>query len=95
MFEEYSYNNEESVITPSEEQRNPLLATYASEKSATIKTSNKGISLSEKGIFITAFTNNKNGPGDLFRLREQKGKNADQSISLPRNSDWRFAQAWH
>lgn len=86
------YENEASVITPSEEIRNPLMASLAGGNAGTIPISEKGIELSEKGILITAFGKNQDGEGDLIRFWEQNGKNVSCIITLPPKSHYQSAQ---
>lgn len=83
------YSNEKSIITPSEEFRNPLLAEFSAGDPGELPASAEGISLSEKGLLITAFKKDKNG--DLLRLWEQKGENVSCTISLPPGSNYRSA----
>ena len=86
------YSNAQSIVIPSEEFRNPLLVALATGKPGKISPSAKGICLSEKGILITSFGKNRDGEGDLIRLWEQNGKNTTCKITLPYESQYKFAQ---
>lgn len=85
------YENEASVITPSEEIRNPLMAGHAYGNAGNMPVSSQGISLSEKGILITAFEKNQDGIGTVLRLWEQAGKTRNIEVHLPEGHDFKFA----
>ena len=86
------YSNEKSLVTPSEEFRNPLFAEFISGKPGEMPVSTTGIQISEKGIFVTAFKNDKSGQGDLLRFWEQAGQNSNCKITLPGNNKYRWAK---
>ncbi len=78
-----NYNNEKSVITPSEEFRVPLLAEFAPGNNGMLPVSAKGIELSMKGVLVTAFGRNPYGDGLILRLWEQAGNSGKCVVSLP------------
>ncbi len=87
-----NYSNAPSVVTPSEEFRNPLLTALASGKPGALPVTGNGVSLSEKGILVTAFGKNRDGAGDLIRLWEQNGVNTKCVVTLPKESTYKIAQ---
>jgi alpha-mannosidase len=78
-----NFDNEKSIITPSEEFRVPLIADYSPGNNGMIPVSARGIELSMKGVLVTAFGRNPYGNGLILRLWEQAGKNGKCIISLP------------
>ena len=78
-----SYGNEKSLITPIEETRTPLLATYVEGKGGLLPRMASGITLSKKGILLTAYGPNRNGDGDVLRLWEQAGETGKCIITIP------------
>ena len=66
------YDSEASFITPSEETRSPLKGVFYDGPKGKSPLVTEGISLSRKGILITAFKNEADGK--LLRLWEQAGK---------------------
>ena len=78
-----SYGNEKSLITPIEETRTPLLATYVEGKGGLVPRMASGITLSKKGILLTAYGPNRNGDGDVLRLWEQAGETGKCIITIP------------
>lgn len=80
------YDNEMSLITPTEETRVPLMATYTDGKAGSLPASGEGITLSRKGVLITAFGPNTDGEGDVLRLWEQSGEKGKCTVRLPGES---------
>ena len=78
-----SYDSEKSIITPSEEFRVPILATFAPVGNGLMPASATGIELSMKGVMVTAFGKNPYGEGLILRLWEQSGKSGKCRVSLP------------
>lgn len=85
------YDPEKSLITPSEETRVPLYATYADGAKGGQPLTNNGISLSLKGSLVTAYGKNRDGDGTILRLWEQAGNEGACTITLPSGS--RFVKA--
>jgi hypothetical protein len=53
---------------------------------------NKGISVSRKGVLVTAFGDDPDGnKGILLRLWEQTGKAGEVTVQLPRDMKLKFA----
>jgi alpha-mannosidase len=80
-----NYENEKDLITPSEEFRMPLKAAFSEGEKGRLPISKQGVSLSEKGILLTAFAPNRDGDGTLLRFWEQAGNSGNCEISLPNN----------
>ncbi len=85
------YNVQESFITPSEETRVPLKAVFYDGAKGAIPTLQKGITLSRKGILITAFGENRDGEGIILRLWEKVGEKGQCKITLPNGSKFNRA----
>jgi hypothetical protein len=87
---------EESLFTPGWEQRQDFLTGYASGSAGTLAPAATGISLSRKGIRITAFCPNpdaENGiPGTLVRMWEQSGRSGEVELALPDGFQATWAQ---
>jgi len=77
------YEAEASFITPSEETRVPLKGVFYEGPKGDSPLVQEGISLSRKGILLTAFK--KEGDGTLLRLWEQSGREGQCQISFPRD----------
>jgi hypothetical protein len=77
------FEAEPSLITPSFEARYPLLAATADGAPGALPVSRSGLELSRKGVLVTAFGANPDGPGTLLRLWEEAGQSSTVKISLP------------
>jgi len=77
------YDAESAIITPSLEARYPLLAAVADGPAGTLPTTSRGLELSRKGIQVTAFGPNPDGPGTFLRLWELAGKSGTVRVRLP------------
>lgn len=86
------YAAESALITPSLEARNPLLAATSDGAPGALPPSRGGLELSRKGILVTAYGSNPDGPGTVLRLWEQAGKSGTVSVRLPEGSSPRQAQ---
>jgi hypothetical protein len=88
------FDNESSLITPSEETRFPLLSTLVADadNAATLPGSAAGVQLSRKGIMVTAFGRNPDGDGTILRLWEQAGKSGQCRVTLPDGAAFTTAQ---
>lgn len=72
-----------SLVTPSLEARDPLLAIACSSKSGTLPATTKGVELSAQGTSVTAFGPNPDGPGIVLRLWECAGVAGPCRVRLP------------
>jgi len=86
------YSNEASIITPTEEIRNPLMTAIANGTAGNLPATGQGIALSAKGILVTAFGKNRDGAGDLIRLWEQNGVHTKSMVYLPMESSYKQVQ---
>ncbi len=77
------FENGGSVVVPSEELRVPLRALIAEGPAGKLPVMNSGISLSRKGVLVTAFGKNPDGRGTLLRLWEQTGNAGTCKVTLP------------
>lgn len=78
------FNNEKSIVTPSEESRSPLLSVLMHNNGGNLPVSAEGIELSQKGILVTAFGKNPDGNGTILRLWEQAGNSGKFTVTLPK-----------
>ncbi len=86
------YENEKDLITPSEEFQSPLLAAFSQGRKGSLPVQNQGISLSRKGILVTALSPENPGEGTILRCWEQAGISGDCIVSLP--EALQLKQAW-
>ena len=78
-----NYENEQSLISPSEEFRSPLKAIMASGKPGTLPVYKEGIRLSKRGVLVTSFGPDVFGSGTVLRLWEQAGEPGRCKVTLP------------
>ena len=74
---------EADLLTPSWEARSSCLATYVDGPAGTLPPVQPGLSLSRKGVLMTAFGRNPDGDGLLLRLWEQAGRDGPCDVRLP------------
>ena len=86
------YAAEPSLITPSLEARYPLLAAVADGAPGALPPTRRGLELSRKGIQITAYGANPDGPGTILRLWEQAGQSGTVKVRLPEGTTVKQAQ---
>jgi alpha-mannosidase len=72
-----------SLIDPSLEARNPLLAAFADSAPGALPPTRHGLEVSRKGILITAYGTNPDGPGTVLRLWELAGQSGTAKVRLP------------
>jgi alpha-mannosidase len=77
------FDAEKDLVTPSEEIREPLQAGLCNYKAGTLPPVKNGITLSRKGIAVTAFGPNPDGDGTLLRLWELAGTGGNCTVKLP------------
>lgn len=85
------YENAPSIVIPSEELRNPLIAVHTSGEAGNLPVSAQGISLSEKGILLSFFGKNRDGEGDMIRLWEQNGHSGKLTVTFPSEAKYSTA----
>lgn len=66
--------------------RLPLLTGFADGPGGTLQPQKAGVSVSRRGALVTAFGENPDGPGIIFRLWEQAGDSGAITVSLPAKS---------
>ena len=81
----------ERDIPPSEETRVPLKGVFYEGSKGDIPVTQEGVSLSRKGILITAFKTNTDGDGMVLRLWEQAGNGGLCEVSLSKGNNYRRA----
>jgi hypothetical protein len=75
----------ENLAIKSMEARLPLLAASANGKAGPLAASATGLTLSRKGVLVTAFGNDPDGnPGTLLRVWEQAGNAGELLVTLPK-----------
>jgi hypothetical protein len=57
-----------------------------------LQVTDTGISLSRKGVSVTAFGPNPDGAGTILRLWEQAGVSGKITVQLPGNASFKSAQ---
>ncbi|MBK8882085.1 MAG: hypothetical protein IPN67_06745, partial [Bacteroidales bacterium] len=86
------FNTESSLYTPGMETRVPLQVACSRVKNGKLKPAQQGISLSRKGVAVTAFGPNTDGEGLIFRVWEQSGRSGELEVKLPSGSEFILAQ---
>lgn len=77
------FEAEKDLVTPSEETLAPMLTGLANGKAGALPSSAAGVALSRKGVTVTAFGPNPDGPGTLLRLWELAGVSGGCTLRLP------------
>lgn len=82
----------ENLAVNAWEARVPLLAVTAGGEGKTLPSAQAGISVSRKGVLITAFGADPDGnKGTLLRIWEQAGISSTVNIQLPKNMKLKYA----
>jgi len=81
------YQPDSSLITPSLEARYPLQSAKAEGPAGSLPIAQAGLELSRKGVLVTAFGRNPDGPGTLLRLWEYAGGSGQCRVNLPAGLD--------
>lgn len=77
------YRAESGLIGPARECRVPLETGVADGAAGKLPVMQAGIELSRRGVEVTAFGANPDGPGLLLRLWEQIGEDGECAVRLP------------
>jgi alpha-mannosidase len=80
------YANESSLYSPAMETRVSLQVSRSRSNPGTLPVMQSGISLSRKGVTLTAFGPNPDGSGIVLRVWEQTGNGGNLGITLPLGS---------
>jgi alpha-mannosidase len=73
----------DALTVPSWEARLPLLAVAADGPAGTLPQTQTGLTLSRKGVLVTAFGANPDGNGTVLRVWEQSGVSGEITATLP------------
>jgi len=71
------------MARPALEARNPLLAAAATGQGGRLPAEAGGLSVSRKGVLVTAFGANPDGAGTLLRVWEMAGLSGELKVSIP------------
>ena len=74
---------EQANFTPSWELRQPPVAAFADGKPGSLPPTQAGVALSRKGVRVSAFCPNPDGPGMVLRVWEQSGQSGPLTVTLP------------
>ena len=85
------FNTESSLYTPAMEARVPLLAAGSRVQNGKLPVAQSGVSLSRKGVALTAFGPNPDGEGTILRVWEQGGITGNLEVTLPAGSKFSSA----
>lgn len=77
------FDTESSLYTPAMETRVPMQVASSKVKNGKLPVSQSGISLSRKGVAVSAFGSNSDGEGTILRLWEQGGASGKLEVTLP------------
>ncbi len=77
------YNAESALVAPALESRCPLLAATTDAPAGPQPATQAGLKLSAKGVLVTAFGSNPDGPGTVLRLWDQAGRSGLCTVELP------------
>ncbi len=86
------YAAETDLTTPLTETLTPLLAGMCNYGTGCLPPTAQGLSLSRKGVLLTAFGPNPDGRGTLLRVWEDAGQSGPLTITLPRQMHVKDAQ---
>jgi alpha-mannosidase len=87
-----NFTSESSLFTPSMETRIPLRVACSKVKHGKLPVTQSGISLSRKGVDVTAFGPNPDGEGTILRIWEQGGTTSKLEVTLPSGAKFTSAQ---
>lgn len=82
------FTSESSLFTPGMETRVPLQVACSKVKNGKLPVTQEGISLSRKGVALTAFGPNPDGDGTILRVWEQGGVSGKIEVKLPAGSEF-------
>ena len=73
------------------EARVPLAAARSTGRPGKLPAARPGLTLSRKGVAVTAFGPNPDGPGTVLRLWEQGGVGGELTVTLPASAAFKTA----
>ena len=78
-------NEEQAVFTPAWEVRQPCAAAFAETGgTGVLPAEGSGVSVSRRGVRVTAFCPNPDGRGIVLRVWEQAGNAGEVTVTLPK-----------
>ena len=77
------FDAESALYTPAMEMRVPAVAARSVARPGTLPPSQSGITLSRRGVAVSAFGPNPDGAGTIFRVWEQGGAGGELTVTLP------------
>ncbi len=86
------FATESSLYTPAMEIRIPMQVASSKVKNGKLPVFQQGISLSRKGVAVSAFGPNPDGEATILRLWEQGGKSGNLEVTLPAGAKFTTAQ---
>lgn len=87
-----TFTSEGSLYTPAAETRVALMAACSKVTNGKLPVSQEGITLSRKGVDLTAFGPNPDGEGTVLRVWEQGGISGKIEVTLPAGSKFKLAR---
>ena len=87
-----AFHSESALYSPAMEARVPLAAARSTARAGNLPPSQAGITLSRKGVAVTAFGPNPDGDGTVLRVWEQGGVTGSLTVTLPRGFEAAYAQ---
>lgn len=87
-----NFNSESSLYTPAVEKQVPLQVGLSKLKTGKLPVTQSGISLSRKGVAVSAFGANPDGEGTILRVWEQGGTTGKLEVTLPKDAKYTLAQ---
>ena len=76
-------SSESALITPSWEARSPALSAFSTAASGKLPPTRSGLTVSRKGVLVTAFAPDTDAEGTVLRLWEQAGVGGTCQVTLP------------
>jgi hypothetical protein len=86
------FSSESSLYTPATETRVPMQVASSKVTNGKLPVTQSGISLSRKGVAVSAFGPNPDGEGTILRVWEQGGTTGKLEITLPQGAKYINAQ---
>ncbi len=77
------YDAQKDLTTPVMDRLSPMLTGMCNYKKGNLPVMRQGVSLSRKGVFLTAFGPNPDGQGTLLRVWEDAGQSGPLTVTLP------------
>ena len=75
--------SESGLITPAWEARSPALAAFSTTAGGKLPSTRSGLTVSRKGVLVTAFVPDTDGEGTVLRLWEQAGVGGPCQVTFP------------